>query len=115
MKKTLFLMAMLPIMLFTACSSDDDDNNYESHLIGDWVEDTESTVEVFNLELKANHSGYFWATDDGIIDEFGKRKLTWSATEHTFTGTYEGEGTETFDYQIVNGKLYLGEIVYVKK
>lgn len=115
MKKILFLMAILPMMLFTACSSDDDSNDYESRLVGLWVEDTESTVEVFNLELKADHTGLFWATDNGEVDSYGKRSLIWSATERKFTGTYEGEGTETFDYQIVNGKLHLGEIVYIKK
>lgn len=115
MKKILFLMAMLPIVLFTACSSDDENNDYENRLVGIWVEDTELTFEVFNLELKSDHSGYFWATDDGVIDEFGKQKLKWSATENTFTSTFEGEKTETINYQIVNGKLHLGEIVYVKK
>lgn len=113
MKKILFLM---PMVLFTACSSDDNDNNdYESRLVGLWIEDTESTIEVFHLELKSDHTGSQWATDNGEIDRYGKRSLIWSATEHKFTGTYEGEGTETFDYQIVNGKLYLGEIVYARK
>ena len=115
MRKILFLMALLPMLLFTSCSSNDDSNDYESRLVGMWVENTESNVEVLNLEIKANHSGYFWATDNGVIDSYGKRALTWSATESKFTATYENDGTETFDYQIVNGKLYLGEIVYVKK
>ena len=116
MKKILFLMAMLPMMMLTACSSDDDDNSdYESRLVGSWVEDTESTIEVFNLELKSDHTGIFWATDNGQVDSYGKRSLTWSATEYKFTGTYEGEGTEIFDYQLVNGKLYLGEIVYTRR
>jgi len=116
MRKVLFLLAILPMLLFTACSSsDDDNNNYESQLIGSWVEDTESTIEVLHFELKSDHTGTFWATDNGEIDSQGKKSLVWSAADTKFTVTCTGEETETSNYQIVNGKFYVGEIMYIKQ
>ena len=40
MRKILFFMAVLPMILFTSCSSNDDSNDYESRLVGMWVENT---------------------------------------------------------------------------
>ena len=39
MKKVVFLLAMLPIMLFTSCSSDDDEHEIDySVILGTWYE-----------------------------------------------------------------------------
>ena len=114
MKKRLLLLAMLSTLFFSACSKDDDDD-YENNLIGLWIEKTDNVIEVFNMELKENHVGFHWATDNGEIDEQGKTPITWTATKTKFTLTFSSEETDTFDYQLVKDTLYLGEIVYVRK
>ena len=116
MKKVLFSMAILSILFFIGCSKDNDDSeDYESRLIGFWVENTDNVIEVFNLELKEGHTGYQWATDSGKIDNQGKTLITWSATKTKFTSSFDKEKTEIFNYQIVKDTLYLGEIVYIRK
>ena len=117
MKKGILLIAMLSMLMFIACSKDDDDDSkaYEDKLIGLWIQKTDNVIEVFNMELKGNHVGFHWATDNGEIDEQGKIPMTWSATKTKFTSTFNNEETETFDYQLIKDTLYLGEIVYVRK
>lgn len=114
MKKILFLLAAVLPLMFVGCS--DDDENFEERLVGAWVEDTKSAIEVMNLQLNADHSGYLWAEDNGEIDEMGKQKFIWSATENELTTTMdESKETEKAPYQVRNGKLYVGEIVYKRK
>lgn len=120
MKKILFLMAMLPMMLFTACSSDDDDNNYETQLIGKWVEDTDFEYEVLHVEFKSDKSGFQWATDkDGEIDKYGKEYFVWSATDSKITIILEKGGSDTVNYIIKGDKLYISSddetIIYVRE
>lgn len=110
MKKILFLLAMLPMFLFTACSSDDDENDYSL-------------------------DGTTW-----INDEDGLRELKFAKKEFTFKYVYENEedndaGTYTYNPPIVSftavnretnkvetqsgtiqgNKLTFGEVVYTKK
>ena len=118
MKKILFfMMAMLPLM-FIGCS-DDDENDHKGQLVGMWVEDTDYNIEVFHLQLNSDGTGWQWAEDNGEIDEFGKSKLIWSATENEFTGTWYDEygdsETETLPYTLSGDRLHLGEIVYKRK
>lgn len=60
MKKKLLLLSMLLALVFIACSKDDDDDSkdYEQKLIGVWIEKTDDVIEVFNMELKENHTGF---------------------------------------------------------
>jgi hypothetical protein len=114
MKKYLFmLLAMLPIMMLTACSSDDDDNS--------------------SVSLK----GTTWISPD---DGDGERVIKFTEKEFYFTITYQGEtdsdnGTYTYTPPFVNltainqdtnkletesgkidgNKLTFGDIVYTKK
>lgn len=116
MKKGLLLLAMLSMLMFIACSKDDDDDSkaYKDKLIGLWIEKTDDVIEVHHMDLKENNIGYFWITDDGEI--YGeKENIIWSATKTKFTSTFNNEETENFDYQLVKDTLYLGEIVYVRK
>lgn len=122
MKKIIYLMmaVVLPFM-FVGCS-DDDENNFEDQLVGTWVEETEYTDEVLHMQLNADHTGLYWAEDNGEVDRWGKRKLLWRATENEFTGTWIEENTEfgetetlTLPYYIKDGKLYLDDIVYRRK
>ena len=114
MKKILFVLAALLPLMFIGCS--DDDENFEERFVGAWVEDTNSVIEVLNIQLNADHTGLFWAEDNGKVDESGKQKFIWSATENELTTTMdESKETENAPYQLKDGKLYVGEIVYKRK
>lgn len=98
--------------LATACSSDDDNEGTTSEIIGSWVEDTSSTVEVFHLIINSNNTAVFWAEDNGVVDSQGKKNCTWVINGGTITITYPGNDVESMNYRISGGKLYIGEIVY---
>lgn len=53
-KYLLFLLAFLPMVLFTACSSDDDDNVINSSIVGTWT--TSDITETTELAFNANGS-----------------------------------------------------------
>lgn len=114
MKRSLILLIVF--FAFLGCSKDDKGNSkkIEDKLIGLWVEKTEDTIEVLNLELKGGNVGFYWTTDDGEIDEQGKRKIKWDATENKFISIFNDE-KNVFDYELVQDTLYLGEIIYVRK
>ncbi len=117
MKKILFLLATLPMIVFTACSSDNDDNNNENQLIGTWVEDTEDTFEVLHKQFNSDHTGYHWATDQGAIDEQGKVPFTWSATNSQITLIFKNE-TAIYAYAINGNHLkttFDGEVIHYTK
>lgn len=108
-------MAMLPMLLFTACSSDDDSNDYENQLVGSWVEDTQSNIEVFHLELKADKTGTIYATDNGEIDQQGKSHFVWSATQNEITMINKNSGeSEVLTYILKGNHLQVGDISYIK-
>ncbi len=116
MKKILFLMAILPMMLFTACSNDDNENDYESQLVGTWIEDTESTIEVFHLELKSDKTGIRYATDDGEINEQMKSSFVWSATKNEITVIDKKTGdSDNLTYVLNGNHLQIESISYIKK
>lgn len=119
MKQILFLMAMLPMILFTACSSDDETNDYESQLVGKWVEDTNSTQEVLNIELNNNKTGFQWRTNNGEIDKYGKESFVWNATGSEVTIILDKGGSMALKYIIKGDKLYISSgdetIIYLRK
>lgn len=51
MKRILFILAMLPMIMFTFSSCSDDDDNKEEALIGTWVEDTDYEYEVLHVQF----------------------------------------------------------------
>lgn len=61
MKKILFLMVVLPMMLFTACSSDDEDNPQtqltQSALIGKWSTGIDGVHKYIDFE--ADGTGFY--------------------------------------------------------
>lgn len=94
MKKILFLLAILPMIVFTACSDDDKDlNEYETQLVGTWQEVTEYAREVFNVEFKSDKTGYQWAENNGEIDRDGKEYFIWSATKDKISITLDENGS----------------------
>ncbi len=113
------MLAVLPMLMFSACSDDDDEkNDYESELVGTWVEDTEREFEVFHLQLNSDNTGFHWATDEGEIDMWGKQEITWKANKSTLTINFEEE-TAKYDYTLVGNRLttvFDGEtITYLKQ
>lgn len=116
MKKVLFLMAMLPMMLLSACSDDDDNNDYENALTGSWIEDTDSDFEVLHLIFKADKTGTMYATDNGEVNENGKRAIAWSATQNQITIIDKKSGdSETLTYVLSGNNLQIEEISYVRQ
>ena len=119
MKKILFLLAMLPMLMFTACSSDDDENfGNDSALIGTWVEETNRTMEVFHKQFNADGTGYHWATDNGVIDSYGKTKITWKTSGKSLYITFPEEGKTKHTYNVNGDKLttvYDGETIVYKR
>lgn len=74
-------MALFAIMMcvnFTACSSDDDEENFESSLIGTWFE-VDSEEEQRCYTFNSDHTVICWANNYGVEGE--KFNLTWSATK----------------------------------
>ena len=53
-KYLLFLLAFLPMVVFTACSSDDNDNVVNSPIVGTWT--TSNITETTELAFNANGS-----------------------------------------------------------
>ncbi|MGL5957954.1 MAG: hypothetical protein ACRCZZ_05110 [Phocaeicola sp.] len=115
MKKILFLLAILPMILMS-CSKDkdkDEENLYNKALIGSWIEDTDDMSEAFCLDIKADRTGSQWMEKSGVPDEI--ESLTWSATQNEITITV-GADSETTEYKIESDKLHLtgrgGTLVY---
>lgn len=120
MKKILFVLAFLPMILFSACSSsDDDDNDVASSYVGTWVEKTNVTLEVFHYQFNSNGTGFHWATDNGIIDKHGKSPITWAVSGSKMTINYSASDIAEFVCSFNNGELtmvYDGEtITYTKQ
>lgn len=120
MKKILFLLAILPMIVFTACSDDDKDlNEYETQLVGTWQEVTEYAREVFNVEFKSDKTGYQWAENNGEIDRDGKEYFIWSATKDKISITLDENGSASFSYAIKGSKLYISSgdetIIYARE
>lgn len=120
MKKImLLLLALMPVVLFTACSSNDDEDwGNDSALVGIWVEDTNRTFEVFHMQFNADGSGYHWATNNGVVDSYGKTKITWRTNGSSLCITYPGEGEAAHTYKVEGDKLttvYDGETIVYKR
>ncbi len=109
------MLAMLPILLFTGCSSDDDDeiNGYEKNLVGSWESD-DSEDEILYLVLKSDKTGTFRVTYQGEPE--GEDNLVWSATKNQLTFIIKGAGESyTYTYVLSGNHLYYDDVSYVRK
>ncbi|GAE15792.1 hypothetical protein JCM6292_2124 [Bacteroides pyogenes JCM 6292] len=79
MKNVLFLLAMLPIVLFTACSSDDD-NVVNSPIVGTWT--TSDAFETSEITFKPNGS----VTDNSTLKRNGAMR--------EYVGSYSVNGSK---------------------
>ena len=116
------LVLMLPMFLFLSCSDDDSPNEYESQFVGQWVEDTDSEYEVYNIEFRSDGTGDQWLEFYGEVDESSKTPFVWSAAETTVTVSMTLNGvsqTSVLNYMIRDNKLYLSQgdetVVYVRR
>lgn len=116
------LVLMLPMFLFLSCSDDDSPNEYESQFVGQWVEDTDSEYEVYNIEFRSDGTGDQWLEFYGEVDESSKIPFVWSAAETTVTVSMTLNGvsqTSVLNYMIRDNKLYLSQgdetVVYVRR
>lgn len=109
MKKILFLLAMLPMMVFTACSSDDEDNEvlqeYKSKIIGTW--------EKIGLVSSSIYGGDVLFDEDEIVEYkfetngtayVDGKKCTYEITEET---GYSDPGNVGYVMDYTYYKLYI--------
>lgn len=109
MKNTNFLFVLLAtLLIFTGCSSDDDNPNSNSPILGTWsynankVSDWNNGDWIYDVEpisLEFSSDGTFIDKYDGEIDGEG----TWSISGDTLAMTYEDIelGDETVYLEIV--------------
>lgn len=109
---------LLPMFVFSACSSDDNNNSnglnsYEQKFVGTWIEDVSDVngSEVFHVTFSSNRTGVYYTTNNGVKEE--EQSFTWRADASTLYVTYEND-SESGPYTFSNSKLNLGEIVYKK-
>lgn len=120
MKKLILLLALMSVAVFTACSSDDEEENlgHDNALVGTWKEDTNHTFEVFNKQFNADGSGFHWGTDNGVIDSYGKTKITWRTKGNSLYITFPKDGEVKYTYEVEGDKLttvYEDEIIVYKR
>lgn len=85
MKNFLFLLAMLPIVLFTACSSDDD-NVVNSPIVGTWT--TSDGAETAEITFRPN----------GSVTE--NSTLKWNGDMKEYVGSYSvNDGKLTINWE----------------
>ncbi len=112
MKKLLLALAlMLPMVVFTACEKDKENepgNNNESGLVGTWIEDR---YQSFCMQFNADHSGCEWEVEDGEADY--KWFFTWSTNGNTLTFVYHEDGdVYNSQYSINNDQLIVDGYTY---
>ncbi len=109
MKKLLLALAlMLPMVVFTACEKDKENEpgtGSGNELVGTWVNDSDP-MNLFYFQFNADHSGYEWEVYQGEPDE--KYPFTWSADGNTLTMVYHDDGEDnllTLQYSMNNDQL----------
>ncbi len=112
MKKLLLALAlMLPMVVFTACEKDKENepgNGSGNELVGTWAEDSDPE-EILYYQFNADHSGYEWYVvyEEETSDKYS---FTWSANGNTLTIVYHEDGDDdavSLQYSINNGQLTL--------
>lgn len=111
------LIAILVSVNFASCSSDDDEENNASRLIGTWYE-INSEEEQICFSFKSDYTGYTWANHYGE-SESNKYKFTWKATDTEITIEFKDgkdAGIYTDPYTIdEKGLLHWDGIAYEKQ
>lgn len=114
-KYLLFLLAFLPMVVFTACSSSDDEETNGVSLDGTiWINNDEASE--ITLQFKKTTCIYY-SPADKYNPEFrqeGTYKYNPPKIEITYIDN-ETNKKETVVGRIENDKLYLGEWIYTKR
>lgn len=104
MKKILFLLAMLPMMFFTACSSDDDVEITTSLVAGEWdvywAEQNGESMDVPKgyIYINLNSGGTYTVN---FLDEYYRG--TWELQGNTVVGTTTDPITEYYKFVELDG------------
>ncbi len=107
MKKVFFLLALVPLFLFS-CSDDDDEevyiivNQYEQALFGSWTQDNSDAQEVSHIQFLDDLTGLAWTTVDGVAGP--NSNFAWGADATTIT-TLIGEVATIGVYTLQDGIL----------
>ena len=104
MKKILFLLAMLPMMVFTACSSDDDVDVTKELVVGTWNvtwaeidgEETDVPNGFITIDLKSNGNYNVYFLGDRYTG-------TWELDGNTVIGVTPDPITEYYKFVELNG------------
>lgn len=110
MKKMFLLLALLmPMLVFTSCSDDDDDFD-QSALYGIWMSD-DSDYETLALNIKEDGTAEWVCMVGSSITDI--RTYTWHATSEEITFRDRQTGiVETNSYTLSGEYLYLGDVRY---
>ncbi len=116
MKKFVLALAlMLPMVVFTACEKDKENepgNGSGNELVGTWMASGEN--EFIYYQFNADHSGCDWWADQEETSY--KYPFTWSTDGNTLTMVYHDDGYDysySIQYSISNDQLILtGEYEY---
>lgn len=110
---TFVMVAMLSVS-FTACGSDDDnDNGVSSSIVGKWLRETSSLRE--EVHIKADKTWIvYWQEKTSKETYSGEESGTWDYDEDNgilTVVTINGEkpGTRTFDAEVDGNKLIMQE------
>jgi len=104
MKKILFLLAMLPMMVFTACSSDDDVEITTALVAGEWdvywAEQNGESMDVPKgfIYINLNSNGTYTVN---FLDEYYRG--TWELQGNTVVGTTIDPITEYYKFVELDG------------
>ncbi len=109
MKKLLLALAlMLPMVVFTACEKENDNepgNNNEIGLVGTWAGTSESGVTTY-LQFNADHTGSKWIEYQEEI--YYPSSCTWSTNKNILTIVFREDGEieeQSVRYSVDRDKL----------
>ncbi len=112
-------MALFVGVSFTSCKDDDEEgaSGYEAQIIGTWqavkyqefsadgqliYEDADENANDYT-EFKADHTGRWYALPYEWAPEGEEDLFTWKIEGKRLCMTFEGDGSEYFDIESING------------
>lgn len=117
--KTFILL--MSVVSLAACSSDkyneDDVIDYSHNFVGTWAAKIDSE-RLFYYQFNSDGTGYFWITENGTVDEFGKEPIKWSVNGLMLKVTNNSGVTIyscTFHDDYLNMTDLDGDIMYQKQ
>lgn len=110
MKKILFLMAVVFMMLFVSCSRYYED--YSGRLVGTWIS-IGNFDETLYLKLKADKTGSFVVARKDAL-KTTTEIINWDVAGNKLNILYKDKGLESWSYSFSGYTLRLGDVLYQK-